>query len=681
MRSSGLSRRKTEAGTLLFVFVRARFFTSQFLIPNLLLILLACLSTARAVQVSLDRSAQLEDCLRRAQEAQRSGDYRSAAASYCEFLKLQPDAAEVRANLGLMQHLLGEYSEAIKTLEEALRQKPRLFVPNLFLGLDLLRLRQAQKALPYLQRAQQLNPADEQAAVGLGQAFVALLKYQEANEWYFRATEINPVSNEAWFGLGLTYFNLEQQAVEKLKEWGPNSAYSQMLLAESFELQGRTPDAIKLYHRLFLSHRSTPPCAHAALGFAYIQQSEIDAAEKEFRKELESKTGCPLALLGLSRVSIERGETENSLEDLDEAWKADHNSVEANAAYLLKGLQLEKVNELEDRAKQSTAGPPGGGPELARFVLDAIQKWRQNPETIDWGPQSSNNSSVGKGGSLRPSFSDRAPLMPNPVGELYSECRQRMKAGPSQQATSSAQLLVARCAFYSGDYRMSFQSSGEVLKGKPRNPEGWYWRAETAGRLAVNALLRAGSAEPNSPRVHVLLGDAYREKKRYEEARVEYGIAIQLDPKSFPAHLGLAIASFNEFKFQQALPELQKALEILPEDPEANFITGHILVNQHQYEEALPYLKVALRNKPANLPNVHALIGKIYAAEGRTADAVAELKQSLEADEDGSYHYQLYELYRKLGDQKSAAAALEKSEVLRAKNRLARQRLLLDPSP
>jgi tetratricopeptide (TPR) repeat protein len=203
---------------------------------------------------------------------------------------------------------------------------------------------------------------------------------------------------------------------------------------------------------------------------------------------------------------------------------------------------------------------------------------------------------------------------------------------------------------------------------------------ETSGRLAVAALLRAGSGEPNSPRVHVLLGDAYRVRERYEEAKEEYGIAIQLDPKSFPAHLGLALALFNQSKLEQALAELHRALEILPQDAEANFVTGHILVNQHQYAEALPYLKVALSNKPANPPNVHALIGKVNAAQGRTADAVAEMKLSLEADEDGSYHYQLYELYRKLGDQKSAAAALEKSEALRKKNRLAR-RALLDPSP
>ena len=650
-------------------------------VRNLLLAFLVCLSTVQALQLPLNRNAQLEDSLLRAQDAQKAGDYRSAAASYQEFLRLQPGAVEIRANLGLMQHLLGEYSEAVSTFQVALRQKPRLFVPNLFLGLDLLRLHQPQKALSYLQRAAQLIPTDEQAMLGLGQAYVALRRYEDANVCYFRATEIKPENADAWYGLGLTYLNIEQLAVEQLKRRGPDSTYGMMLLAESFEMQGRTSDAIKIYRGLFLSHHPAPPCAHAALGFAYIQQGAIDVAEKEFQNELESGTSCPLSPLGLVRVSIERGEIVRALNELQDAWKANQEFVKGNAAYLLMGLQSNRVNELEGGAMKALGGHTGVEPGLAEFLLDAIGDGRKNPvEAFTWGLWPSTLRTIGKSEPLRPPLSNRTIPMQPPSHDQSLGCARRMELeGP--QLSLGDRMLSARCAFYSGDYRASFTSSGETVKGTPQNLEGWYWRAKTAGRLAVEALMRAGSAEPNSPRIHTLLGDAYRERQRYEEATREYRIALQLEPKSFPAHLGLATALFKESKYQEALPDLQKALELDHTDPEANFMTGHILVIQHQYGEALPYLKVALSNKPANLPNVHALIGKIYAAQGRTSDAVTELKQSLPADEDGSYHYQLYELFRKLGDQKSAAAALVKSETLRVKKRLAHRRALLDPSP
>jgi len=94
----------------------------------------------------------------------------------------------------------------------------------------------------------------------------------------------------------------------------------------------------------------------------------------------------------------------------------------------------------------------------------------------------------------------------------------------------------------------------------------------------------------------------------------------------------------------------------------------------------LPYLEDGLRGTPPSLPRVHALLGRVYAAEGRVADAVSELKQSLSADNDGSYHYQLYLLYRKEGNWEAAMAALHESEALR-KSRLAKQRALLENAP
>src|SRR5207302_3120828 len=130
--------------------------------------------------------------------------------------RLRPDLAEIRANLGLMQHLMGNYGEAVRTFEVALQRQPELFVPNLFLGLDLLRLHQARRALPYLERAQRSNPRDEQTVLGLAQASVALHDFRKANEWYRHLAAINPKNGEAWYGSGITYLHLQQSAIERL---------------------------------------------------------------------------------------------------------------------------------------------------------------------------------------------------------------------------------------------------------------------------------------------------------------------------------------------------------------------------------------------------------------------------------------------------------------------------------
>jgi tetratricopeptide (TPR) repeat protein len=93
---------------------------------------------------------------------------------------------------------------------------------------------------------------------------------------------------------------------------------------------------------------------------------------------------------------------------------------------------------------------------------------------------------------------------------------------------------------------------------------------------------------------------------------------------------------------------------------------GQLLVRRHQFDEAIPHLKLALQSlPPTSLPEVHSLLAKCYSARGAYTQALGELKPALPADTMGTYYYQLYQLYRKLGDQKSANMALLKSEKLR----------------
>lgn len=105
-----------------------------------------------------------------------------------------------------------------------------------------------------------------------------------------------------------------------------------------------------------------------------------------------------------------------------------------------------------------------------------------------------------------------------------------------------------------------------------------------------------------------------------------------------------------------------------------------ILIYQHQYEESLGYLKAALHGPESSLPRVHALTGKVYASEGHTGEAIAELKKALTADGDGSIHYQLFVLYRKLGDSAAAETALRDADMIRRDNAAkARERVGITP--
>jgi Flp pilus assembly protein TadD len=93
-----------------------------------------------------------------------------------------------------------------------------------------------------------------------------------------------------------------------------------------------------------------------------------------------------------------------------------------------------------------------------------------------------------------------------------------------------------------------------------------------------------------------------------------------------------------------------------------------VLAFKREFAQAEPYAKAALHGAPSNLPLVHALLGKIYGAQGRAPEAIKELQQALPDDHDGSFHYQIAMLYKKIGDERAARRALEQSEALRKAN-------------
>src|ERR1700690_4289334 len=65
-----------------------------------------------------------EQILQRAVALHQAGDAEKAIPLYREFLKLQPQAAEIRSNLGAALASTGRYEEAIAEYREALKRLP-----------------------------------------------------------------------------------------------------------------------------------------------------------------------------------------------------------------------------------------------------------------------------------------------------------------------------------------------------------------------------------------------------------------------------------------------------------------------------------------------------------------------------------------------------------------------------
>jgi tetratricopeptide (TPR) repeat protein len=251
----------------------------------------------------------------------------------------------------------------------------------------------------------------------------------------------------------------------------------------------------------------------------------------------------------------------------------------------------------------------------------------------------------------------------------YGECAARLESSLSGRDPDALQLL-ARCSFLTGGYKLT-SSATYALRELPSQPTGatLYWAIKANEKLAFESLARYQELEPNSARSHILLGDIYRQRDRPEDAQKEYNSALTLSPNDLAALLGLATAYLQEAKVEQAVESAQKALDRSPADPDVNLVMGEALITQHKFTEAEPFLLKAFNAKPQVLPHVHALLGRAYAAEGKTKEAIAQLRMGAESDQDGSVHYQLAKLYTKVGDKADAELAFAQMKVLKQKRR------------
>ncbi len=83
---------------------------------------------------------------------------------------------------------------------------------------------------------------------------------------------------------------------------------------------------------------------------------------------------------------------------------------------------------------------------------------------------------------------------------------------------------------------------------------------------AVEALLNAVAARPNSPHLHNHLGNAYQDLGRQDLAEQSYRQAIAVDEKFAPAHQNLGYLLINFGRLDEGLEHLQQAQSLQPAD-------------------------------------------------------------------------------------------------------------------
>jgi len=598
-----------------------------------------------------DQEQVLQSLMADAGAAQSRGDFSAAAESYRKATVLEPAVPKLWVNLGLMYHEAGRSADAIQSFKQAIRLNAALYVPQLFLGIEYLKTQKPDAALPLLETATRLNPKDPLAELSLAKAYAMLNRDDRAADAFWRAIRLAPNDGDAWLGLGTVYLQQVDSDARLMTSTYNHSPFVSLRAAETFAEEGKLVEAENAYESA-TAFPSPAPCAHAEFGITLLREKKIAEAHEQFEKETRTESHCGLAPLGIAVAEAAEGHPDDALKALTAIATNDSGFLQSSLYLFRDALSANQARSLADLArKHQSAG--GLSVDLGSIIEQAFLSDTSPATEID---------------EARASQTTRAPL-PTDAETLYAAgkyatCDQVLK--PALEMLDSAQQqLLASCSFYTGDFLTTAKVAERQKANPPTLVRGLYWETKADQKLAIATLTRAGEIDPNSPRMHVLTGDVFRQKRRWGEAEAEYRKALAIDPTSRGARLSVAIVLFTELKTDEAFEITKSLLAEVPEDPEANLLAGEILVQGHKFEEAEPYLSKCKNLDPDLIPRFHVLLGQVYAATNRISAAISEYKLGLVSDVDGSIHYQLARLYEKSGDKKAAAEEIRISQQLR----------------
>jgi tetratricopeptide (TPR) repeat protein len=519
-------------------------------------------------------------------------------------------------------------------------------------------------AIPALGFGQQEEAARYASVVSAAQEAMSRSDFKTAAEDFRQAVKIHPETPELWANLGLMEHESGdyaeairsfQQAI-RLK---PSLYVPNLFLGIDYRHTGNTSAAIQFLAKAERMNK-TDPEAPLELGRAYSSAGNFPAAAREFTRATQLDPKQIDAWLGRGMAYLDHVE-----EDARKLSTEGRNSSYAEALYAESMARQSRYIEATDSFKKAIAAQPQPPCLHAEFGLMYLNQKKTEDAESEFKAEPQANLGCGITDLVEARL--HVEQGTNPAAR-QGQCAATPAENLSRRSESEL-LLLSACAYFSGDYALA-SSASDALSARPaRSLGGLYWSIKADEMLALQSLEHFEQLAPNSAPSHILLGDMYRQRHRYDEAQAQYKLALEIFPADHGALLGLAYAYYGNANIDATIATASSALAASPSDPELNLLMGEALIARHDFAGAEPFLQKGLAAKPQMLPHVHAMLGTVYAETGRTQDAIAQLEMGLPADQDGSTYYKLARMYRKSGDTKRADAAMQQVKVMEQQRR------------
>jgi tetratricopeptide (TPR) repeat protein len=283
------------------------------------------------------------------QQALAEGNLDSAESSFRRVLKIDPQSAAARANLGVVAMRRKNWEQALAEFHKAEKLDPTMAGVRLNIGLVEYRRANYFAAIAPLQSAAKAQPDSLQARYLLGLCLMFVGRYADSVNaleplWPKMSDQfvyLYVLSNAAFHSKKET---LDRKSLQRLIEIGGDSAEFHLVMAKAMLNRHDTQRALDELHKAEAGNPNLP-FLHFNMGLAYQQAGQLDLAEKELLKETHAEPDLPFGYEQLGKLYRDAGRD-------DDARNAFEAALQRESRLPSSLVQLAKL-ELHDRKYDS----------------------------------------------------------------------------------------------------------------------------------------------------------------------------------------------------------------------------------------------------------------------------------------------------------------------------------------
>lgn len=574
-----------------------------------------------------DRQAKY---LEKGQQNYEEGNFDKAKIELKNVLQINPNNAEARFLLGMIELESKNYRAAYGNFQSSSAADPTYIAPKIALARLLLLANQGEQSREIINEILALEPDNGQAlGINAGIALTVDKNEEEAFDLAKKAIELDPASLEGTQVLGKVYLARKEpeKALESLDAGISNQSTAiniEALKVQRLEVimdSRDIPRVSKAMEALINDYPDNDSYAFAyvnyLLSFKELSESERkDLTEAALNKLIAERPDKEVYKLWMSEFLTKNRDVEEGIDKLksyiDEQPELFVLRSQLATAYintgeneLAKALFEEVINQDGDSSDAVSARiqlakiaiKEGDSEGALKFIEQALEKDSENNEAL----------------LLRGEMS----LTKGDTDAAISDARRSLRSNPSSQPSL---LLLARAYRTAGSTDLALDNYQSLLAISPRNLEALVGASQlliSRNRLddALKSLELALEVQPNNLEAIRMLTDLYSRDQRWDDALNVSGKMLEDEKTAALGHYLQGRTYIRKRDLEKAIVSLEKSLDLDSRIIESLSALVGAYNATNQTPKAIDYLQSHIKDNPDHDHAVELLAG-IYNVQG-----------------------------------------------------------------